>query len=65
MFNSLVTNEPVEVNILYKDRFAIRLGIVNWRLYNNASPASGGGLEVMGRMVTFRIFNSAKIRNFL
>ena len=64
IFNSLVTNEPVEVHVLYKDRFAIRLGIVNWRFYNDAPTSSGGGLEGMGRrLVTFRISKSPKIRD--
>ncbi len=49
IFNSLVTNETVEVHVFYKDRFAIRLGVVNWRFYNDPPTASGGGLEGMVR----------------
>ena len=37
IFNSVVTNEPVEVHVLYKDRFAVRLGVVIWRFFNDLS----------------------------
>mgnify|MGYP001168259759 CR=1 FL=1 len=64
IFNSMVTNEPVEVHVLYKDRFAVRLGVVIWRFFNDMPTASGGGLEGMGRrLVTFRITNSPKKRD--
>ena len=44
----MVTNELVEVHVLYKDRFAVRLGVVIWRFFNDMPTASGGGLEGRG-----------------
>lgn len=55
VFNSVVSNEPVEVKKLYADVNADRLGVVIWRFYNDQPGASGGGVEGMGRrVVTFR-----------
>ena len=55
VFNSVVSNEPVEVKKLYADVSADRLGVVIWRFYNDQPGASGAGVEGMGRrMVTFR-----------
>lgn len=54
-FNSVVSNEPVEVKRLYSDVGADRLGVVVWRFFNDQPGASGGGLEGMGRrIVPFR-----------
>jgi P4 family phage/plasmid primase-like protien len=62
VFNSVVSNEPVEVKKLYADVSADRLGVVIWRFYNDQPGASGGGVEGMGRrVVTFR-FNKAITR---
>jgi len=55
VFNSVVSNEPVEVKKLYADISADRLGVVIWRFYNDQPGASGAGVEGMGRrLVTFR-----------
>ena len=55
VFNSVVSNEPVEVKKLYADVNADRLGVVIWRFYNDQPGASGAGVEGMGRrLVTFR-----------
>jgi phage/plasmid-associated DNA primase len=54
IFNSIVTNEPVEVKKLFLNEFSARLGVVVWRAFNDNPSASGGGLEGMGRrIVTF------------
>ena len=54
IFNSIVTNEPVEVKKLFLNEFFARLGVVVWRAFNDNPSASGGGLEGMGRrIVTF------------
>ncbi len=54
-FNSIVSNEPVEVKRLYHDVFSARLGVVVWRFFNDTPGASGGGVEGMGRRtVTLR-----------
>ena len=64
VFNSVVSNEPVEVKVLYQDCFAIRLGVLLWRFFNDAPSASGGGLEGMGRrIIAFRIANNPKKRD--
>ena len=64
IFNSIVSNEPVGVHVFYQNRYAIRLGVVIWRFFNDAPAASGGGLEGMGRrLITFRISNSPKTRD--
>ena len=58
IFNSIVSNEPVEIKVLYINESFKRLGIVVWRNFNDQPSASGGGVEGMGRrMVTFRIKN--------
>ena len=58
VFNSIVSNEHVEVKLLYKDSTDARLGVVVWRFYNDSPTASGGGQEGMGRRnVTFKINN--------
>ena len=58
VFNSIASNEPVEVKRLYQDTTWARLGIVIWRFFNDTPGASGGGLEGMGRrIVTFRFDN--------
>ena len=55
VFNSVVSNEPVEVKKLYADVSADRLGVVVWRFYNDQPGVSGAGVEGMGRrLITFR-----------
>ena len=55
VFNSITTNEPVEVEKKYVDRGFERLGVVIWRSFNDNPSASGGGVEGIGRrMVTFK-----------
>ena len=55
IFNSVSSNEEVEVKKLYKDCGSARLGVVIWRFFNDTPGASGGGIEGMGRrIVTFR-----------
>ena len=55
VFNSISSNEKVEVKKLYKDIGCARLGVVIWRFFNDTPGASGGGIEGMGRrIVTFR-----------
>ncbi len=51
-FNAVVSNEPVEVKLLYKDTHPARLGVVVWRFFNDSPGASGGGVEGMGRRIT-------------
>ena len=54
-FNSIISNEPVEVKALYRDVFSARLGVVVWRFFNDTPGASGGGVEGLGRRtVTFQ-----------
>jgi len=54
VFDSIVTNEPVEVKRLYLNEGDERLGVVIWRAFNDNPTASGGGVEGLGRrMVTF------------
>ncbi|WP_216901142.1 DUF3854 domain-containing protein [Synechococcus sp. CCY 9618] len=54
-FNSIISNEPVEVKALYRDVFSARLGVVCWRFFNDTPTASGGGVEGLGRrIITFR-----------
>jgi putative DNA primase/helicase len=50
-FNAVVSNEPVEVKLLYKDTHPARLGVVVWRFFNDSPGASGGGVEGMGRRI--------------
>ena len=60
IFNSIVSNEPVLVKVLYVNETSTRLGVVVVRAYNDLPTTSGGGVEGLGRrMVTFRINNSA------
>ena len=59
VFNSVSSNEVVEVKKLYKDADNARLGVVIWRFFNDTPTASGGGIEGMGRrIVTFRFDKS-------
>ena len=51
VFNAIVSNEPVEVKLLYKDTHPQRLGVVLWRFFNDSPGASGGGVEGMGRRI--------------
>ena len=51
VFNAVVSNEPVEVKLLYKDTHPQRLGVVVWRFFNDSPGASGGGVEGMGRRI--------------
>jgi P4 family phage/plasmid primase-like protien len=54
-FNSIISNEPVEVKALYRDVFSARLGVVVWRFFNDTPGASGGGVEGLGRrIITFQ-----------
>ena len=56
VFNSVVSNEHVEVKTLFENITEARLGVVVWRFYNDCPTASGGGQEGMGRRnVTFKI----------
>ena len=58
VFNSIVSNEPVDIKILYENTSLARLGVVVWRNFNDQPSVSGGGAEGLGRrMVTFRIKN--------
>ena len=62
VFDSIVTNEPVEVEKKYFDIAFERLGVVVWRAFNDNPTASGGGVEGLGRrMVTFP-FNKTAIK---
>ena len=55
IFNSIVSNEEVEVKKLYLNETSERLGVVVWRAFNDNPTASGGGVEGLGRrMVTFK-----------
>ena len=59
VFNSISSNEKVQVKKLYKDADSARLGVVIWRFFNDSPTASGGGTEGMGRrIVTFRFDKS-------
>jgi len=51
VFNAVVSNEPVEVKLLYKDAHPQRLGVVVWRFFNDSPGASGGSVEGMGRRI--------------
>lgn len=51
VFNAVVSNEPVEVKLLYRDTHPQRLGVVVWRFFNDSPGASGGGVEGMGRRI--------------
>ena len=54
IFNSIVSNEPVEVKKLFLNESSERIGVVVWRAYNDNPSASGGGVEGIGRrIVTF------------
>jgi len=54
IFNSIVSNEEVEVKKLYFNETSERLGVVVWRAFNDNPTASGGGVEGIGRrIVTF------------
>jgi len=58
VFNSIVSNEPVEIKVLYEDNSSERLGIVVWRNFYDQPSVSRGGTEGLGRrIVTFRIKN--------
>lgn len=60
VFNSVVSNEHVEIKLLYENPTDARLGVVVWRFYNDSPTAAGGGQEGMGRRnVTFKINNPA------
>ena len=60
VFDSIVTNEPVEVKRLYLNEGFERLGVVIWRAFNDNPTASGGGVEGLGRrMVTFKFNKTA------
>jgi len=55
IFNSIVSNEPVEVKKLFLNESSKRIGVVVWRAYNDNPSASGGGVEGIGRrIVTFK-----------
>ena len=61
IFNSIVSNEHVEVKLLYQNPTDARLGVVIWRFFNDSPTAAGGGQEGMGRRnVTFRINKPAR-----
>lgn len=63
-FNAVVSNEPVEVKLLYKDTHPQRLGVVVWRFFNDSPGASGGGVEGMGRrIITIPFDTEPKRRN--
>ena len=60
VFNSIVSNEPVEIKKLYMNETHERLGVVIWRSFNDNPTASGGGVEGIGRrMVTFKFNKTA------
>ena len=56
-FNSIVSNEPVQIWIKYKNKCDARLGCVIWRFYNDQPRvADDGGVEGMSRrIITFSI----------
>lgn len=56
-FNSVVSNEPVQIWIKYKNKCDARLGCVIWRFYNDQPRvADDGGVEGMARrIITFSI----------
>ena len=56
-FNSIVSNEPVQIWIKYKNKCDARLGCVIWRFYNDQPRvADDGGIEGMSRrIITFSI----------
>ena len=56
-FNSIVSNEPVQIWIKYKNKCDARLGCVIWRFYNDQPRvADDGGVEGMARrIITFSI----------
>ena len=56
-FNSIVSNEPIQIWIKYKNKFDARLGCVIWRFYNDQPRvADDGGVEGMARrIITFSI----------
>ena len=43
IFNSIVSNEPVPIKILYENSSLARLGVVVWRNFNDQPSVSGGG----------------------
>ena len=65
LFNSIVSNEPVSVKVLYRDVTSTRLGVVVWRFYNDApSIKNTGGVEGYGRrVVTLSIKHKPKHRD--
>ena len=56
-FNSIVSNEPVQIWIKYKNKCDARLACVVWRFYNDQPRvADDGGVEGMARrIITFSI----------
>ena len=56
-FNSIVSNEPIQIWIKYKNKCDARLGCVIWRFYNDQPKvADDGGVEGMARrIITFSI----------
>jgi len=56
-FNSVVSNEPVQIWIKYQNKCDARLGCVIWRFYNDQPRvADEGGVEGMARRgITFSI----------
>lgn len=49
VFNSIVSNEPVLVKRLYQNESLCRLGIVLWRIHNDAPSVSSAAAEGLGR----------------
>ena len=56
-FNSIVSNEPIQIWIKYQNKCDARLGCVIWRFYNDQPKvADDGGVEGMARrIITFSI----------
>lgn len=65
LFNSIVSNEPVSVKVLYRDLISTRLGVVVWRFYNDSPKIKNtGGVEGYGRrVVTLSIKHKPKHRD--
>ena len=61
-FNSIVSNEPVQVWRKFSNKTDARLGVVIWRLFNDQPGVSdSGGVEGMQRrIVTFSIKQSVQ-----
>ena len=61
-FNSIVSNEPVQVWHKFSNKTDARLGVVIWRLFNDQPGVSdsGGDEGMQRRIITFSIKQSVQ-----